>query len=178
IDQVNFFGFGNQSLRDEALANSDFYQVTQKRLVVHPQLDVAVAGPLHALVGGMFEYVNGTERVPLSGQFPQFHDGTLMAVEAGFDFDTSRAAGVLQRGFKATVIGRYYPRVLSLKSDFAKMRGSAAYFVPFHLLTDFLFSARVAGEKNWGGYPWFESAFLVRVSCFFVLESRTLMSHS
>jgi len=160
MDQVNFFGFGNQSVRNPVLADHDFYRVKQKQFTFHPLLGIALFGPVHARVGGLFKAVSGVESTPVVANMPGFGSASLMAAEASVELDTTRPTFVEEQGLKLTFLGRYYPKVLSLNSDFAKVRGSAAYFLNFHVLTDMLLALHVAGEKNWGGYPWYESAFL------------------
>jgi hypothetical protein len=160
MDQVNFFGFGNESIKDPVLQKRGFYQSTQQRVIVRPLVDVALAGPLHARAGGLFEHVSSVNRNTLAGQTPTFGPTSLMAVEGGLEFDASTGISVSARGFKASALARYYPEALGLGSAFGKMRASAAYFVGGHWLTDFVLVLHGAYEKNWGHYPAFEAAFL------------------
>jgi len=160
MDQVNFFGFGNESVRNPALEDHDFYRVRLRQFTFHPLLGIALGGPVHARIGGLFKAVSGVERAPIVAGMPGFGSASLMAAEASIDLDATHPTFVEQRGLKLTLLGRYYPKVLSLSSDFAKVRGSAAYFLNFHVLTDCLLALHLAGEKNWGGYPWYEAAFL------------------
>ncbi len=160
MDQVNFFGFGNQSIRNPVLADHDFYRVKQRQFTFHPLLGIALFRPVQARIGGLFKAVSGVEGTPVVAGMPGFGSASLIAAEASLDLDATAPTFVEQRGVKLTLLGRYYPKVLSLNSDFAKVRGSAAYFLNFHVLTDMLLALHLAGEKNWGGYPWFESAFL------------------
>jgi len=160
MDQVDFFGLGNVTARIQQLDNAGFYRVTQKRFILHPLLDVEIAGPFHARAGGLFEHVSNVDRNTLAAQTPGFRATSLMAVEASLDLNATQTRSLVPRGVKASVIGRYYPSVLDLKSDFLKLRGSAAYYLPVRLLTDILLGVQVAGEKNWGTYPPFEAAFI------------------
>jgi len=160
MDQANFFGFGNETVRDPALVDSNFYQVRLKTFTVRPLLDIAVGGPVHARIGGLFKHASGVENAPIAGGMSGSSSTSLMAAEVGLEIDTTSPTFVERRGLRLSLLGRYYPKALSLDSDFAKVRGSVAYFLNFHVLTDCLFSVHLAGEKNWGGYPWFEAAFL------------------
>jgi hypothetical protein len=160
IDQLNFYGLGNETIRDPVLAASGFYRVPQNKLVLHPLLDFAVAGPVHARLGVLLKHVSSVESAPIATGAPGFGAMTLSAAEASLNIDSTHGTAIAERGFKLTLIGRYYPRLLSLTSDFAKARAGASYFVGTHLLTDFLLGLHVAGEKNWGRYPFFEAAFL------------------
>ena len=160
MDQANFFGFGNETVRDRALVGSGFYQVLLKKFTFHPLLDIAVGGPVHARIGGLFKHASGVERAPIASGTPGFSSTNLMAAEAGLEIDATNPTFVERRGLKLSLLGRYYPKALSLDSDFAKVRGYVAYFLNFRVLTDCLLMVRLAGEKNWGGYPWFEAAFI------------------
>jgi hypothetical protein len=160
MDQVYFFGFGNETRRDSALAASGFYRVPQKKLSLHPLLDLEVAGPLHARLGAVFEHVFGVNNATTAAGASGVEAMSLMAGEASLDGDAVQGSAIAQRGFRASLIGRYYPQVLSLGSHFIKARASSSYFAGTHLLTDVLLGLHVAGEKNFGSYPFFEAAFL------------------
>jgi len=160
IDQVNFFGLGNETVRDPTLASQNFYRIQQKTFILRPLIDVAVAGPLHARVGGMLKYVSSVENAPIAAGKPGFGAMSLLAPEVSLVIDTTRGTAVAERGFKVSALGRYYPKTLSLDSDFTKVRASASYFIGGRLLTDVLLGLHVAGEKNWGQYPYFEAAYL------------------
>jgi hypothetical protein len=160
MDQVFFFGLGNKAPRNQQLQDAGFYQTEQKRFILHPLLDLQIAGPFHASVGGLFEHVSNVDPNTLAAQTPGFAATSLMAVEANLNLDATETRALVPQGFKASVLGRYYPSLLDLSSDFFKLRGSAAYFLPFHLLTHILLGVQVAGEKNFGTYPPFEAAFL------------------
>jgi len=161
IDLVNFFGLGNETPRDPALASQNYYRLQEKTFILRPLIDIAVAGPLHARFGAMFKYVSSVENAPIAAGKPGFGAMSLLAPEASLLIDTtSGRADVAERGFNVWVLGRYYPKALSLDSDFTKLRASASYFIGGHLLTDVLLGVHLAGEKNWGQYPYFEAAYI------------------
>jgi len=65
-----------------------------------------------------------------------------------------------QRSIQADVAARVSPSIFSNPATFGKVRGSVAAHYGTHLLTNVQLSARVQGERNFGTYPFFESAFL------------------
>jgi hypothetical protein len=67
MDQVNFFGFGNESPRDAALESHGFYQIRQKQFNFHPLLDITLVGPVRAHIGGLFTHVSSVEDAPVVG---------------------------------------------------------------------------------------------------------------
>src|SRR5262249_16403857 len=124
-------------------------------------LDIRLVGPVHARIGGLFKRAWSFERPPIpAANSPGSTSTNLMAAEAGLDIDATHPPFLERRGFKLSPLWGSYPKVLRLNSDFGKVRGSVAYFWNFHLLTNNLLMVHLAGEKNWGTFPWFESAFL------------------
>ncbi len=174
MDQVYFYGFGNETVRDPALAASGFYRIPEKKLILHPLLDFAVAGPLHLRVGALFEHVFGVSGTGTAAGAFGLGATSLMAAEASLNLDAIHGSAITERGFKASLTGRYYPELLSLGSSFGKARAAASYFAGTHLLTDVLLGLHVAGEKNFGSYPFFEAAFLGGFPVVFGLDPSTL----
>jgi hypothetical protein len=160
MDQVFFFGLGNQTPRDPALVASGAYRALQKKLILHPLIDFELAGPLHARVGALFESVSAVDPTSVAGGVSGAGGMSLMAGEAGVNLEAVQGSGIRERGFRASLIGRHYPQILSLPSQFSKLRASASFFEGAHLLTDVLLGLHLAGEKNFGSYPFFEAAFL------------------
>ena len=157
MDTVNFFGFGNESAVNPALSP----QVQQDQLVLHPLLEVAVAGPLRAQLGATLKRTsNDRQATTAVGQYG-FGGKTLGSVDAGVTLDTRTGTLTAERGFRLHLVGRYFPRMLGLDDDFAKLRGEASAVFGGHVLTDLLLGVRVAGERNFGsGYPFFEAAYV------------------
>ena len=55
---------------------------------------------------------------------------------------------------------RYYPAWLDNEAGFWKLRGEASTLLGAAIGSPVLLGLRVAGEKNWGRYPFYEAAFL------------------
>jgi hypothetical protein len=162
MDQAKYFGVGNETPRDSGLASSGFYDVTQRQFTANALLDVSVAGPLHARAGALFQHALSVDH---SGIFatarPEGADGlSLLSPEVGVHLDTRGGTFTDRRGFAVDVMGRYTPSIFGNPAAFTKLRGEISGSIGGHLLTDVLLSLRVAGESNWGSYPYFESAFL------------------
>ncbi len=161
MDMVSFFGFGNETVRDPALLSSGFYAAQEDRLLVHPWLDVALAGPVHGRAGLLLESVSNEVNTPVAAS-DQYGYGrmTLGSGEVGLSLDTRTGSFTAARGFELQVSARHYPELFGAASAFTKVRAEASTILGGHLLTDLLLTLRVAGERNWGRYPFFEAAFL------------------
>ena len=85
---------------------------------------------------------------------------TLASAEVGLALDTRTGIFVSRRGLSLQVTGRHTPKIFSNPAAFSKLRGEVSAAMGGHVLTDMLLDLRVAGERNWGNYPFFESAFI------------------
>ncbi|GEJ56580.1 hypothetical protein AMYX_13210 [Anaeromyxobacter diazotrophicus] len=160
VDFANFYGFGNATQRDSALASHDFYRVDQHRLVVRPLVTASLLGPLRARAGFGFEHFSNTARSALGPATGAYGSGdmTLGSVEVGAGLDTRTGALTRKRGVHADVSARYYPPWLDNAAGFTKARAEAGAMFGSPVLSSALLSVRAAGEKVWGRHPYFEAA--------------------
>jgi hypothetical protein len=92
---------------------------------------------------------------------PEGSDGrSLLSPQLALRLDTRAGTFTSRRGVSLEVIGRHTPSILGNPDAFSKLRGEVSGVVGGHVLTDVSLGLRVAGEKNWGSYPFFEAAFL------------------
>jgi len=162
MDTVKYFGKGNDTIRDSALDSTDYYKVRQGVFVANPMIEVPLFGPLRGRIGALFKHaasVNDSRIITATR--PEGSGGlTLGSGEVGLALDTRTGVFPHTRGFVLEVTGRHTPEIFSNPSAFSKLRGEASTSIGGHFVTDMQFNARVAGEKNWGTYPFFESAFI------------------
>ncbi len=161
MDAIAFFGMGNDTVRDAARFDEGYYGARQKKLIVHPFLEAAIAGPLRARAGLLVERATNEVAAPFAatGRYG-FATMALGSGEIGLAFESRSGSLTAARGFEFQVTARHYPRLFDNQSSFTKMRAEAKLLAGATVLTDVLLTLRVAGEKNWGRYPYFEAAFI------------------
>ena len=158
IELVNYYGRGNETVIDQARSNAGFYNVRQERLIAYPLLETSLLGPLRGHVGAVLKHVSS---VPSTGTAASGFQGmTLGSGEVGIALDTRTGVLAGTRGFGLQVIGRHTPAVFGNSDAFTKVRGEASAALGGRVLTDVFLNLHVAAEKNWGQFPFFESAFL------------------
>jgi hypothetical protein len=160
MDFANFFGIGNTTPRSASLDSHNFYRVIQHRFGVRPLVTATLVGPLRARAGFAFQHFSNTPHDPGSPASGAYGSGTfsIANTEAGLDFDSRSGLLTRRRGLLADVSVRYYPPWLDNASGFTKLRGEAVALFGSPFASPVLVSLRVAGEKNWGTYPFFEAA--------------------
>lgn len=159
MDYANYFGLGNDSPRNSTLASHDFYRVDQHRLVVRP-LVTANLRSLRTRAGFALEYFENSAHRSGSPSSGAYGSGTmtLASAEAGINVDTRDGLPTRRQGVAADLSARYYLPWLDNAEGFTKLRGEASALLGSPLDAPVLVALHVAGEKNWGRYPFFEAA--------------------
>jgi hypothetical protein len=161
IEVLRFYGLGNETVNDPVKANAGFYNVREDQLIAYPVLETSLFGPLRGHVGALLKHVSG---VPATGSAAGIAGGsearTLGSGELGVSLDTRTGTLTGTRGFRLQLIGRHTPAVFGNPDAFSKVRAEASAALGGRVLTDVFLDLHVAGEKNWGRYPFFEAAFL------------------
>jgi hypothetical protein len=161
VDLASFFGLGNDSIRDTGLAARNFYTVQQHHLVLRPLAVASLFGPVHGYAGATLEYFSNQADVPTAASSSYgYGKMALTSTELGVAVDTRTGTLTRKRGVAADVSVRYFPPWLDNAEGFTKVRAEASALLGSDLASPVLLGLRVAGEKNWGRYPFFEAAFI------------------
>jgi hypothetical protein len=160
IEVVSFYGLGNETRNDPALASAGFYSVRQEQLIAYPILQTSLLGPLRGHVGALLKRVSSIPPGTAAGSVYGSESMTLGSGELGLTLDTRAGALSATRGFRLQIIGRHTPAIFGSSAAFSKLRGEASAALGGRLLTDVFLDLHVGAEKNWGTYPFFEAAFL------------------
>jgi hypothetical protein len=157
VDFANYYGLGNASARDSALASHDFYRVYQHRFVLRPLVTANLVGPVRGRAGLGFERYSNSGDGPAARAYGS-GDMALASFEAGVGMDTRSGTLTGKRGFGADLSVRHYPAWLDNAAQFTKARGEVSAALGAWGDDGVLLSLRLAGERNWGRYPFFEAA--------------------
>jgi len=162
MDTVKYYGPGNESVRDTALDSGDFYKIRQEIFVANPVVEVPLFGPLRGRAGVLFKHASDvSDSGIIAATQPEGSGGmSLGSGEIGLVMDTREGIFPHTNGVSFQVIARHTPTIFSNPNPFTKLRGAVSGSLGGHVLTDVQLNGRVAGEKNWGAYPFFESAFI------------------
>jgi hypothetical protein len=161
VEVLNFYGFGNDAPRIDALQSSGFYDVRQEHLAAFPALQLDVTRLLRAYVGFPVKHVSALQNSASEAAGTFGSAGmTQGSGEVGLLLDTRTGELTARRGFRFRVAGRHTPAIFSNPKAFSKVHASATASLGGRLITDVFLDVHVAAEKNWGTYPFFDAAFL------------------
>jgi hypothetical protein len=183
IDALNFFGFGNETVKDDDLDAEDFYRVRENVIRVLPTLNWEPTDRFDLFFGPEFQTTDETSTDTLisieqpygSGKFDQ------IGLKLGFEWDSRESSGgaeggsrlsmapppaegkiksLRRTGFKILGEMSYFPAVLDVVEDFGAFEGVATGYLGLGKKEHFVLAARAGGRRVRGTFPWHEAAFI------------------
>ncbi len=163
LDILNYFGEGNGTALDDSLLDAGHYKARSRHFLFAPSLIFRISEPTSVSVGlGLREFdpdpSAGTIIADLAPPGPG-GDSWYGSVRVDAAYDTrdipsAATGGVLSRlRFSA-----HHPLTRGYGS-FQRLAGEfRTYFTPGG--SPVTLAIRGGAQKNWGGYPWYESVFL------------------
>ncbi len=163
MENLNYFGYGNESVRDESQEDR-YYWAGQTQLIIAPGIRVPVGSGGQIDVAAVYKNVNTTDDTTRFivqespyGVAPGFNQlGTQLTLA----LDTRDHAMMASRGIRLEVFSTVYPAHLDAEKAFGKVRGAMAGTVTPGGWQSLSVAARASAEWAWGKYPVHEAAFL------------------
>ncbi len=173
IENMNFFGFGNETadVDDKAL-----YKTETNEYSIFPALRFQPGPRLELHVGAGAKVVETKGGDSLVEQQQEYGSGSFgeLGLSAGFEFDTrgrslsmteargmaapdatAVSAAAPATGARIRADGFFVPKAWDVTESFGGVDGSIAGYLGNQKL---VLATQVGGRVLWGPYPWFESA--------------------
>jgi hypothetical protein len=187
LDNINFYGLGNESNAGKTALNITEFETHSNVARLKAALRYPPRFEKEYYWEGGIETTR-IETEPETGSFLELHRKEIPGVDVdftnclqiGFHFDSRSSGEFLDlsprapseqladkrltpnttalRGMTFDIEGKYFPELIGNRSSFGKLSGEFRTYVP---LNDSHYSRvvfRLGGQKNWGGYPYFEAA--------------------
>jgi outer membrane protein assembly factor BamA len=158
LEQVRFFGFGNET-SDEG--SDEFFETDQLQYNVLPVLRYALSPQLDVFAGPRVTYssTDDDDNTFLNQQRPYgVGDFGSLAVQGGFDFDTRDRTKLYGPGFRLRVQGSVFPEAWDVEETFGAVEGEVAGYIA--LSRRLLVALRVGGKNVFGTFPFQEAAYI------------------
>ena len=160
ITLLRYYGLGNATVDT---GSSSYYNSRQVVYAVYPslvfhlnKLDTIAIGPLFKSVVADTTVKNFINTTRPYG-WPSFDE---LGLKLAFAHDTRDSKVEPRRGVLIAGTGKYFPGLLDAPSAFGGLAGAASTYWTPDAAERFTVAARVGGEKIWGAFPVFESAFI------------------
>ncbi len=163
IEVLNFYGFGNETQRDKNLEEQNFYKVNQKEYLIDPGIEFLFRNNISLSFGISLKYISTEhETNSLLIQNPPYgsKDFLLAGINAGIKIDGRDNPVIPTGGFYFAGEAFSFPSTRKEQNSFSKLTGDVRYYVSTSSFPLSSLAFRIFGEKNFGTYPFFESAFL------------------
>lgn len=171
IEVSRFFGPGNATAFE---GDEKAFRLEQDRFHVEPTLIYSAGDNTDLSLGVVLRYDRTEPRdnpVLNRGSFYGDGDFTEIGLSARARFDGTDHLALPRRGVFATAGAAYYPALADVTSPFGEVHGQArAYFAAPGELGVTL-ALKVGGQKVFGTFPFFESAFIGGKTPFSPLEA-------
>jgi hypothetical protein len=159
IDQLRYYGLGNETSRDLDDSN---YKISSYQVSLFPGIAISRGDKGGLAFGPILKYSDSTgtkpdtvlaQEQPLgSGKFGEF------GVQARGRYDSRGLQTVLQPGIEVDGRGSYFFETWDVQNPFGSIEGNVRGHI--RLAEPLLLSLHVAGKKVWGDYPFFEAAYI------------------
>jgi hypothetical protein len=160
----NFYGYGNDTFRDEGMEDDGFYRTASNELLVRSDLWYRLGQRSKAGAGLTVRHVNVKER---SDRFLNEtnanalgDNSTLASAGLSLVVDSRDHPYAPHSGIYFHASAHHFLEVLDNDSPFQNVAADLRWYLGDTLGTDVMLGLRAAGEKLFGEFPYFESAFL------------------
>jgi hypothetical protein len=160
IEQLRYYGLGNETDYDSS--RRETYEISDYQTEIFPAIVLSNDKGSRFAIGPYLQYSDssGTDPETVLGQeqprgFGKFgHVG--FRTEAAYD--SREPDDVFARGIEVRAKGKYSPRAWDAQQAFGSIDGRFAAHLPTGSRLVWNFFA--GGKKVWGGYPFFEAAYV------------------
>lgn len=171
VEITRFFGSGNTTTFE---GDENTFKVEQDRFHVEPALIYSPGADTDLSLGVVAKY-NTTERRDnpvLKGQ-PFYGEGgfTELGLSARFRFDGTDHLALPRRGVFASAGAAFYPALADVTSPFGEVHGQARAYLATKGELGATLALKAGGQKVFGTFPFFESAFIGGKTPFNPLEA-------
>jgi hypothetical protein len=170
IETSRFFGSGNDTTLE---GDEDSYKLQQDRFELEPALIYGPNDNVDISLGLVAKYDKTKPRDnPVLNAQPYYGEGdfTQFGVSTRFRFDGTDHRALPHRGVLITATGKVYPAIADVDTTFGEVHGDVRAYVSTRNERAITLELRAGGQKVFGTYPFFESAFLGGKAPFSLLE--------
>jgi outer membrane protein assembly factor BamA len=160
----DFYGFGNQSHRDEKKERDNFFRVSSREYIIKPTLHIQPVNSVKLSLGAAlkhFEVRLKANRFLTSSKLDTLGDDrTTVGTGASIEIDTRDILSAASKGVYFLAQGWSYADPFKNRAPFQKLLGDARFYLSLGQPSDITLALRVKGEKIYGSFPFYEAAFI------------------
>lgn len=161
LEVLNFYGYGNETSFNKKLQEQNFYKVKQQQIYVKPSIEYSLNSSSKVTLGTQLKYTDTDEGRHLFTLNPYgTRNMLLLNIDAAFSYDSRSNKDFPVSGILFNAMGSVFPPVKKDQSLFTRIKSEAVLYFSHPALKLSSAAIRLAGEKLWGRFPFFESVFI------------------
>jgi hypothetical protein len=163
LEITRFYGFGNETIREDSLVEKDYYDVNQRYFGAGFKLNIPLDDDLEFHSGLLFEISTVLEKEDrLVTDLDPYGMGTLdfLALTTQLSFDNRDDKELPFQGYFLDLYADAYPPTVNNKDVFGKIIFDGRTYISSRYVTDFTIALRTFGEIAWGKYPFYKGSSL------------------
>lgn len=160
LDFNRFYGYGNETVRIDSLADNKFYRTNQKDFSFEPKVYVKILKDFYLNFSTLLRYANvAINQQELVGLLNPYGTGKIFTagLGAGFSYEIIDNLAFPKKGWRTNFNTAYFPKILNNKSNFGKFTFEILNYSSYKFLT---LALRASGELLVGEHPYYYGAFL------------------
>jgi hypothetical protein len=179
VDSVNFFGFGNETVKDDDRDDAGFYEVSEDLYRLSQTVNWRPIPGFEVYSGLELQYTEEDSSNTLIGESMPYGSGDFgqLGLILGVEWDTRASAQTLLNaarisrekkermeaarltgiGFEAR--GSLFPKVWDVDDTFGALEGELTGSLALGTAR-LVLAGKVGGRKVWGDFPWHQAAFI------------------
>jgi outer membrane protein assembly factor BamA len=161
LEITKFFGFGNETARDDSLFDADYYEVRQRYLGTEFNVKIPTEMNIEIRLGLLLELSSIPKEVNrLVTETNPYGTGELdfLALSAAVNFDSRDNIEMPLSGYFLNLYTDLYPRTINNNEYFGKVILDGRTYISNDLVTPFTLALRAYSELVWGNYPFYKGA--------------------
>lgn len=158
---TRFYGFGNESVRNDSLVRENFYNVNQRYLSAGFYLKIPVHKNFEIHAGLLLELSSVLKKENrLINELEPYGLGTLdfFAISTALRFDNRDDKEMPFTGYYFEMYSDIYPPTLNNKDFFGNVTLDGRTYLSGEYITNFTLALRAYSEIGWGNYPFYKGA--------------------
>jgi hypothetical protein len=161
LEITRFYGFGNESVRNDSLLEANYYNVNQQYLGGGFYVEVPIIKNIELHAGLLLEFISVLKQEnKLANELQPYGLGFLdfFALSTSLLFDSRDDKELPFEGIYFDIYGDIYPQTFNNKDFFGKIVLDGRTYYSSNLITDYTLALRAYSEIAWGDYPFYKGA--------------------
>jgi hypothetical protein len=161
LEITRFYGFGNETVRDDSLLEANYYNVNQQYFGAGFYLKLPIMKNIDLHAGLLLEFISVLKQEDkLVNELQPYGLGFLdfFAISTSLRFDNRDDKELPFEGYYFDLYADLYPQTLNNKDFFGKIVLDGRTYLSSYFITDFTLALRAYSEIAWGNYPFYKGA--------------------